>query len=173
MGALIHELIWPSRLGIKGVSVIKRQLDESDEAILALLREDGRMPFREMAQRLDLNEATIRTRLRRLESSGVMRVVARVDLHASGYPFTALVGLKIKGRSTDDVAGELQTIPEIISILVVIGRNDLEIQVTARTLEMLDDLLTNKIAAIDGVVAMETALASRIAKYVQPWGSFE
>lgn len=131
------------------------------------------MPFREMAQRLDLNEATIRSRLRRLEASGIMRVVARVDLQASGYPFTGLVGLKIKGRPIDEVAADLEKIPEIISILVVIGRNDLEIQIIARDIEMLDSLITERIATIDGIVAVESALASRIAKYVQPWGSFE
>lgn len=155
------------------MAAIKRQLDDHDEAILALLREDGRMPFREMAQRLGLAEATIRSRLRRLESAKVMRVVARVDLKASGYPFTALVGLKIRGRSVDAVAEDLLAIPEIISILVVIGRADLEIQITARSMEMLNELLNARIAAIDGVVELDTALAMDIVKYVQPWGSFE
>lgn len=125
-----------------------------------------------MAQRLDLNEATIRTRLRKLEASGIMRVVPRVDLKASGYPLTALIGLKIKGRTIDDVSAELEKIPEIISILVVIGRNDLEVQVIARSLEMLNDLV-NKIATIEGVTSLEKAIALNVVKYVQPWGSFE
>ena len=131
------------------------------------------MPFREMAQRLGLTEATIRARLRRLESTKVMRVVARIDLRASGFPLTALVGLKIRGRSVDAVAQDLLAIPEIISILVVIGRADLEIQITARSMEMLNELLNTRVAAIEGVVALDTALAMDIVKYVQPWGSFE
>ena len=131
------------------------------------------MPFREMSQRLGLTEATIRSRLRRLEAAKVMRVVARVDLKASGFPFTALVGLKIRGRSVDAVAQDLKKIPEIISILVVIGRADLEIQVTARSMEMLNELLNVRVAAIKGVVGLDTALAMDIVKYVQPWGSFE
>lgn len=131
------------------------------------------MAFREMAQRLSLSEATIRTRIRKMESSGIMRVVARVDLRASGYPFTALVGLKIRGKTIEQVSAELLKIPEIISILVVIGRNDLEIQVIARSVEALNELITNKIARIDGVSALETSLAMHIAKYFQPWGSFE
>lgn len=126
-----------------------------------------------MAERLGINEATIRSRLRKLENSGVMRVVARVDLGASGYPFTALVGVKIRGRTVDDVAADLLKIPEIISILVVIGRNDLEIQVIARTMDALNYLVTNTIASIDGIAGLETALAMKVVKYVQPWGSFE
>ncbi len=131
------------------------------------------MAFREMAQRLRLSEATIRTRLRRLESSGIMRVVARVDQKASGYPLTALIGLKIRGRTIEDVSDELLKIPEIISILVVIGRYDLEIQVIAKSMDMLNDLITGKIAAIEGVTGLETSLAMQIVKYFQPWGSFE
>lgn len=126
-----------------------------------------------MAERLGINEATIRSRLRKLENSGVMRVVARVDLGASGYPFTAVVGVKIRGRTVDEVAADLLEIPEIISILVVIGRNDLEIQVIARSMDALNDLVTNTIASIDGIAGLETALAMKVVKYVQPWGSFE
>ena len=64
-------------------------------------------------------------------------------------------------------------IPEIISVLSVIGRNDLEIQVIARDMAMLNTLLTETIPAVDGIVGVESALAMNIVKYVQPWGRFE
>ena len=150
-----------------------RQTDESDEAIIAVLREDGRIPVRELAQRVGLNEATVRARIRKLEKSGTMRVVAKLDLRAIGYPFTALVGLRIRGRTIDEVGQELVKIPEVISVLSVIGRNDLEIQVIARDMAMLDTLLTETIPAIDGVAGLESGLAMHIHKYVQPWGRFE
>ena len=85
----------------------RRHLDEQDEAIISRLREDGRMSVRELAAELQLNEATVRARIRRLEQSGAMRVVARLDLASIGYPFTALVGLKIRGRSVADVGADL------------------------------------------------------------------
>lgn len=150
----------------------RRHLDEQDEAIISRLREDGRMSVRELAAELQLNEATVRARIRRLEQSGAMRVVARLDLASIGYPFTALVGLKIRGRSVADVGADLLEIPEIISILSVIGRNDLEIQVIAETMEDLNRSLTGQIPAIAGIVAIESALALQVYKYVQPWGRF-
>ena len=64
-------------------------------------------------------------------------------------------------------------ISEVISILSVIGRNDLEIQVIARDMAMLNTLLTETIPAVDGIVGVESALAMNIVKYVQPWGRFE
>jgi len=147
-------------------------IDRSDEAILALLREDGRMSFREMSARLDLSETTIRSRIRRLEQSGIMRVVARVDLKLTGFPFTALVGLKIRGRAVEDVGADLAGISEVISILAVIGRSDLEIQIIAKTLEQLDELIYGLIARIEGIASIESAIASKVRKYEQPWGQF-
>ena len=152
---------------------MKRQLDEHDEAIIAVMREDGRIAVRDLAQRVGLNEATVRARIRRLEKSDSMRVVAKLDLGAMGYPHVALVGLKIRGRTIDEVGQELLLVPEVISILSVIGRNDLEIKVIARDMAMLDALLSDTIASIDGIVGMESALAMRIHKYDQPWGRFE
>ena len=51
-------------------------LDELDYAIINLLREDGRLPYRAIARELGLTEATVRSRVKRLEESGSMRVVA-------------------------------------------------------------------------------------------------
>ncbi len=150
-----------------------RQLDDHDQAIIAILQEDGRTPIRELAQQVGLNEATVRSRIRRLETSGTMRVVAKLDLQSMGYQYTALVGIKIRGRTIDDVGADLLKIDQIISILSVIGRNDLEIQVIAKDMEMLDKLLTETIPQIEGIVGMESALALHVTKYVQPWGRFE
>ena len=152
---------------------MRRQLDEHDEAIIAVLREDGRMSIRELAQRVGLTEATVRARIRRLEKSGSMRIVAKLDLGAMGYPFIALVGLKIRGRTIDEVGQDLQQVPEVISVLSVIGRNDLEIQVIAKDMTLLYTLLTDTIPRIEGIVGVESALAMNIVKYVHPWGRFE
>ncbi len=152
---------------------MRRQLDEQDEAIIAVLREDGRIAIRELAQRVGLTEATVRARIRRLETADSIRIVAKRDLGAMGYPFTALVGIKIRGRTIDEVGQDLLVIPEVISILSVIGRNDLEIQVIARDMATLNGLLTETIPQIDGIVGVESALAMNIVKYDQPWGRFE
>lgn len=163
----------PSPASSKGVPAIsKPRLDDHDEAIIACLREDGRMAVRDLAVRVQLNEATVRARIRKLEQSGTMRVVARLDLGAVGYPFTALVGVRLRGRSVEDVSKDLLVLPEVISVLSVIGRNDLEIQVIAPSLEELNRQLIEVIPAIDGIVALESALAMKIYKYVQPWGRF-
>lgn len=149
------------------------RLDEHDEAIIALLRVDGRMAVRDLAREVGLNEATVRARIRRLEQSQTMRVVARLDLPSIGFPFTALVGVRIRGRSLEDVCADLLKLEQVLSVLSVIGRNDLEIQVIAKTMDDLDHQLTDVIPAIDGIVSLESALAMKVYKYIQPWGRFD
>lgn len=131
------------------------------------------MAVRELAKRVGLNEATVRARIRRLEQSSTMRVVAQLDLASTGFPLTALVGVRIKGRTLEQVSRELLAIPEVISILSTIGRNDLEIQVIAHDMDELNHMLTSVIPSIEGIVSLESALAMKIYKYVQPWGRFD
>ncbi|MCB1632418.1 MAG: AsnC family transcriptional regulator, partial [Pseudomonadales bacterium] len=54
-------------------------LDETDRRLIELLRADGRMAFRALADTLDLTESAVRARVRQLESSGTMKVVAVAD----------------------------------------------------------------------------------------------
>ena len=60
------------------------ELDGIDHQIIGLLREDGRLPYRAIARELGLTEATVRARVKRLEESDTMRVVAVSDIEAAG-----------------------------------------------------------------------------------------
>ena len=58
-------------------------LDEIDQKIIAILRKDGRATNQELARRLGMAAATVSARIRRLEASKAMRVVAVTDFAAS------------------------------------------------------------------------------------------
>lgn len=150
----------------------KKMIDAHDEAIIAHLREDGRMNIRTLADKIGLNEATVRSRIRRLENSGMMRVVARIDQGAAGFPLTCLAGMRIKGRSIKEVTADLEKIDQIISIVSVIGGNDIEVNIIARNHDELYDILNHQIPAIAGVISVESAMVVKMHKYVQIWGRF-
>lgn len=130
------------------------------------------MSMRDLAVRVGLNEATVRARMRRLEASDTMRVVAMVDLGAVGLNFIAPVGVTVKGRSVEDVGKELAKIPQIVTISAAIGAQDLELQIAARTLNELDEILTQRIPAVPGVARIAAALATKVQKYESPWVPF-
>jgi DNA-binding Lrp family transcriptional regulator len=147
-------------------------LDSTDERIVELLREDGRMPYRALARELDLTEATVRARVRRLEDSSVMRVVAVTDFEAVGYEFMLAVGVQVDNRSPEDVARELAGFAEVFSINVVIGTYDLELLVVAENQAALTELIYKRLASLPGVRRVVPSIAVNVLKNQPDWVPF-
>ncbi|WP_241505881.1 Lrp/AsnC family transcriptional regulator [Parahaliea mediterranea] len=145
------------------------QLDEVDHRIIALLREDGRMPFRALAKALGLTEATVRSRVRRLEESNTMRVVAVTDIEAAGYNLLLAVGVQVESRTPESVARELAAIPEVFSVNVVVGTHDIEALVVAEDQAALHRLLSDRLAALPGVRRLTPSLAVNVLKNQPDW----
>ncbi|MBN8849816.1 Lrp/AsnC family transcriptional regulator [Sphingomonas sp. CL5.1] len=140
-----------------------------DERIIAALRQNGRIANRDLARDLGVNEATVRTRLRRLEDADMLRVVAMRDLSAMGFEYLAPVGVQVKGRSAAAVGEDLARIERVITVNVAIGTHDLEIQVVATSLSEMQELLTEVIAKVDGVARLFPSLALKVLKYNPEW----
>jgi Lrp/AsnC family transcriptional regulator for asnA, asnC and gidA len=140
------------------------ELDETDERIIELLRDDGRMAYRAMAAQLGLTEATVRTRVRRLEQSNAMRVVAVTDFQAAGYDMMLAVGLEVEGRTPLEVAEDLAQIPEVFSINVVIGSCDIETLVVAEDQAAMSKLIYHRLANLPGVLRVSPSLAVNVLK---------
>jgi Lrp/AsnC family transcriptional regulator, regulator for asnA, asnC and gidA len=144
-------------------------LDEVDQRIIDLLREDGRLPFRAIARALGLTEATVRSRVRRLEDSRAMRVVAVTDTEAAGYHLLLSVGVQVEHHSPEQVARELATLPEVFSLSVVLGSHDIEALVVARDQEALHALLYQRMAQVPGVRRLTPSLAVNVLKNQPHW----
>lgn len=144
-------------------------LDAFDEKIIECLRVDGRISVREIGAIIGLNEATVRSRMRRLDESAAMRVVAMIDLAALGYKFVAPVGVQVRGRAVEEVGRDLAAIEQVLSVTSSVGVRDLEIQLIAKTNEELSDLLIRRLPEIRGIAKLEASLALDVRKYESPW----
>ncbi len=140
------------------------EFDDTDERIIAMLREDGRLSCRALAGELGVTEATVRTRVKRLETSNAMRVVAVTDFQAAGYELMLAVGIQVDGHSPEEVAGELAAIPEVFSINVVVGSCDIETLVVARNQAALTELIYERLARLPGVLRVLPSLAIDVMK---------
>jgi DNA-binding Lrp family transcriptional regulator len=148
------------------------ELDDIDQAIIELLRQDGRMPSRAIARELDITEATVRSRVRRLEESNTMRVVAVTDIEAAGYGMLLAIGVQVESSSPEDVAKEMAAIPEVFSVNVVVGAHDVEILVVAQDQLALDELINERLATMPGVRRLTPALALDVLKNQPDWVPF-
>ena len=148
------------------------ELDETDQGIIALLRSDGRMPFRAIARELGITENTVRARVRRLEESNTMRVVAVTDIEAAGYGMLLAIGVQVESRAPEAVARDLARFPEVFSVNVVVGAHDIEILVVSEDQAALNELVSERLAAVPGVRRLMPALALDVLKNQPDWVPF-
>lgn len=145
------------------------ELDDTDQAIIEWLRKDGRMSFRALARELNLAENTVRARVRRLEESNTMRVVAVTDIEAAGYSMLLAIGVQVEGRSPEAVAHDLAAIHEVFSVNVVVGAHDVEILVVAEDQAAVNVLISERLGKVPGVRRLTPALALDVLKNQPDW----
>lgn len=140
-------------------------LDELDNSIIDLLRANGRATNQEIAERLSVTAATVSARLRRMEDSRVMRVVAVTDFSAHGYNVLIALGVKVHGRDVRLVGRDLAKLPEVLSVNIMTGAHDLELLVGLHDFSEINMLLSEHIAAIEGVSELSPGIAADIVKF--------
>ncbi|MET7441838.1 Lrp/AsnC family transcriptional regulator [Streptomyces sp. NPDC005568] len=122
-------------------------LDATDWAILTEVQRDGRIPFTELARRVNLSASATKERVRRLEEAEVITGYrAEVDLQRTGYPVMAVVRLKYPGPGTrhEPLRRLLGERPEILECLRTPGDDCYVMKVaatsTAHPEEIIDEL---------------------------------
>lgn len=141
------------------------KLDAIDQKIIAILRKDGRATNQELARRLGMAAATVSARIRRLEASKAMKVVAVTDFAAIGYKVLLAVGVQVQGRPAEHVAQDLAKLPEVFSVHVVTGARDIETLVALHDFDELHSLLLRDMAKIKGIRTIECGIAAEVVKY--------
>ena len=133
-------------------------LDEVDQRLIAELRRDGRAALSDLAARLNLSRATVRTRMERLTQRGDIAgftVLTRADV--SDAPVRGLMMIGIEGRGGEKVMARLTGLPAVMAVHSTIGKWDLIAELSAQTLVELDEVIL-RIRNIDGVTTSETNL---------------
>ncbi len=109
-------------------------MDKIDRAIINLLRNDARLSYRELGERVFLSANTVAERVRRLLEDRVLQGFgARVDLAALGLPLQALIDVKL-ARETSAAQFEevILTIPGILEATLMTGPYDYMLRIACR-----------------------------------------
>jgi Lrp/AsnC family transcriptional regulator, regulator for asnA, asnC and gidA len=154
---------------MRGAVSRPRSLDTVDRGIIEALQENGRAPFRAVAQRVGIAEATVRARYARLVDDGILQVTGVTNPLGLGFEAMAIVGLKTTGNP-EHVADALVDWDETSYVVVTTGRFDVLVEVVCVDRHDLLDL-TNRIREVDGVVTTETFLYLDLAKQTFSWGT--
>jgi Lrp/AsnC family transcriptional regulator for asnA, asnC and gidA len=115
-------------------------LDEHDIAIIAQLRNDGRMAYRAIAEIVGLSEAAVRQRVNRLVNNDICQITAVMDPKALGLNAVASVGMKVNG-DLDKIADKIATIKQVEYIILTAGMFDLMAELVCKDYEELLSVL--------------------------------
>ncbi len=142
------------------------RLDDTDRALLALLRDNARLPTSELARRLKLSRTTVQSRLARLERERVVAgYTVTVDDEAEAALVRAHVMITLEPRKAAPIESALRRIDEVRTLHSVSGPYDLIAVVAAPSIGELDRLI-DRIGALDGVERTTSAivLSTRIQR---------
>lgn len=133
------------------------QIDQTDQRLLALLRENARMAVTDLARRLGLARTTVQARIERLENAGVIAGYTLRGSAATRPALRATVLVSIEPRTGPAVLARLRGLPGVELVHTTSGRFDLLVQVAARTTAELDDTL-DRIGEARGVRSSESLI---------------
>jgi DNA-binding Lrp family transcriptional regulator len=133
------------------------RIDEIDERIVALLREDARRSFQDIGERVSLSAPAVKRRVDRLEADGVIRgYTATVEPTAFGWHSHAFVELFCEGRmSGAEVSAAVSKHPEVEGAYTVAGSPSAILHVRATDTQHLEQAL-ERIRETAGVTRTET-----------------
>ncbi len=136
------------------------EIDDVDKTILMYLIENTRMPFTEIAKKMNVSAGTIHVRVKKLEDAGIIKGTTLItDYDKMGYQFVAYLGLLLtKTNKIQKVVEELYKIPNVTVAHIVAGKYNIFCKIRARDTNHAKELIF-KIDQIEDVLRTESMIS--------------
>jgi DNA-binding Lrp family transcriptional regulator len=133
-------------------------LDDLDRRLIALLRDDARMPTAALAKKLAVSRGTVQNRIDRLTRSGLLLgFTVRLRSEVEDHDVRAMTLIEVRGNETGAVVDALRQLPEVVRVHTTSGRWDLLVEIRVDDLPSFDRVL-NEVRRIKGIANSETSL---------------
>jgi len=139
----------------------KNELDPLDYKILEILIKDANLPYTEIGQRLDVSGGTVHVRMKKMESLGIVKgAQLLIDYSKIGWDITAFLGIYLdKSSLYNEVAKQLEAIPEVVNIHYTTGIYSIFAKIICRDTQHLREVLHDKIQKVSGIQRTETFIS--------------
>ena len=137
---------------------MEKDLDQYDIDILKRLEDDGKIPFSQIAEELNISNTMVHQRVGKLRKEGILtRHSIIVDEKKLGYEWGAFSGVIInETRKTDDIIKDLEKVPEVTECYHISGSYTLFIRIVGKSSAHMREILYEKIEQIPGIVSTES-----------------
>ena len=117
---------------------LSQRLDEVDRKIIEVLQKDARIPFTEIGKELEVSDATVHFRVKKMLKAGIIKkytIVVNESVYDSRVSCYMLI--KVKQGKIEEISRQLTGIERVNIVQEVHGSNDIFIKVGAMDLEGL------------------------------------
>ena len=139
-------------------------MDEKDEKILKLLRENSKLTSQQISKKLLIPITTIHNRIKKLEKEGIIkRYTLELDNKKLGKDIAAYINivvdyrlLKEKNLSQHELARKLKQHEFVEEAAMITGGTDIIIKVRVKNVDQLDNFVTKYLRNIEGIEKTQT-----------------
>lgn len=147
---------------------MKIAIDDIDAQIIHALKQNGRIPNTEIAKQLNVSEAAVRKRLKRLVEEEIIQIVAVVNHLKLGYELEGNIKIKIDTTKAENVKRRLNELENLWYIAYLTGAADFDVEFNVQSQEEMRTLI-ERINAIDGVREVATSVRLQLVKNRYDW----
>jgi Lrp/AsnC family transcriptional regulator for asnA, asnC and gidA len=139
-------------------------IDNLDKQILTVLQQDSRISFADLSRQLNIPEATIRFRVKRLQDNKIItRFTALVDPTKVGFAVSGAILLKIDPAHLEEACKTLTAFSETIYLFQCTGEYDIVSVIFAHDMAHLNDVV-KRTKMIVGVKDARLSVTTRFWK---------
>lgn len=138
------------------------RIDDLDLKILSELSKDASISVPNLSKKININSSVVYSRIKRLVKRGLIKkFTIIINDEALGFNVKALTGITMDSKLRDNVLTELFKIPEVREVAEVTGRFDVLVTMTARSLDEMHQIISEKVGRIEGIQKTETFIEMR------------
>ena len=143
-------------------------LDGTDIAILRILEEDARITIKDLAARVNLSATPVHERVRRLETSGVIRKYsALLDARKLGQSLMVICYVSLKEHSKKAGGKFIRNIlamDAVVECLTISGQFDFMLKVICGSMDDYYHFHVNELSALDNVANVQSTFVMGVVK---------
>jgi Lrp/AsnC family transcriptional regulator, regulator for asnA, asnC and gidA len=138
------------------------RIDDIDLKILNELTTDASISVPILSKKINVNSSVVYSRIKRLVKKGLIKkFTIIINDEALGFNVKALTGINMDSKHRPNVLDQLFRIPEVKEVAEVTGRFDIIVTMTARSLDEMHQLISERVGRIEGIQKTETFIEMR------------
>ena len=136
-------------------------IDSTDKLILALLQNDGKITFKEIASQLNLTTTPVYERIKRLEREGYIKSYkAILDRKKIGLNLLVFCNISLKEHQASYLSQfekDIKKFNEVIACYHIAGMYDYLIKISVEDMDVYQYFIANKLANIKNIARVQSS----------------